>query len=227
MPTVRPSAGTPAVLGLLAASLLGAGCASTPVDRTDHTMKSLERLAEGAAKSSTQVDRTLSAANGILESGESAPRKAFAKFSDELDNLTSARQRLGEDATGARLAADAYFHAWQLENLAIANPDIRARADERLAHARTQMDGVAPAMRSAESVLDPLLSDLRDTHRLLSLDLSPGGIAASADLVRRATTDAVGAKRALGELVATVARIRDALGVRRAQPGGGAAPAAK
>ena len=89
---------------------------------------------------------------------------------------------------------------------------------ERRATAQNRMGSVHPGIENAGKEFDSLVSDLNDIEKLLSADLSPGGIAAAAPTITKATEKAAGTKGALQKLQEVCAEVRDALAVREAPP---------
>lgn len=202
----------PAGAGLatfLLASLLGAGCASSGHKKGNQTAAHIQTAANHIAALPNGIDKTLTALGQLVNQPAADLRPQYKEFVYNLAVMEDA----GKEIVDARIAlgqeGKAYFAEWDAQLAQMKNEDIRARSQSRKHEVAQQLQAVKKSYAEAEVAYRPFISGLKDVQKYLSVDLTPGGLAAIKDTVTRAVADA-------GPLKTSLARLADdfrALGV--------------
>ena len=79
----------------------------------------------------------------------------------------------------------AYFAEWDAQLALIKNEAIKARSQSRKNEVALQLQAIKKSYAEAEVVYRPFLSGLKDVQKYLSVDLTPGGLAAIQDTVAK------------------------------------------
>ena len=71
-----------------------------------------------------------------------------------------------------------YFAEWQKTITGIANESLRKKAQKRLDSVRGSYDKIAVSLKESGEKFQPFLSDLADIQKILSTDITAGGVKA-------------------------------------------------
>jgi hypothetical protein len=81
-------------------------------------------------------------------------------------------------ATAAEMQkqSDAYFGEWQKEIASVSNPSLRKKGQKRMDAVKKNYSEAAKSLDAAGGKFGPFLSDLADIEKILTNDLTAGGI---------------------------------------------------
>jgi Protein of unknown function (DUF2959) len=116
----------------------------------------------------TTIHFPLAAAITFAFAGAGAPATAFAQAGPEQE----AKAKVDE----MNAAADIHFAAWKNSTIAISDPALRKKGEERLAGAQAQYQKIAATGRDARQYFDTLMTDLKNQTSYMGSQLNPSGI---------------------------------------------------
>ena len=184
----------------LVSAVLFAGCATRGYQRAEATSNSMEAAATDMARTQAQISLATSTLSAMLNQPQQDLRPAFNDFSRAVANLQERYADLENRSNELAQRRDAYLTTWDQRNAEIQNPDIR---DASLARQRQVTEDFARAQQAyqnARQTLQPLVSDLQDVQRLLSVDLTANGIATVRELALNARNRAESARQTLDQV---------------------------
>ncbi len=170
---------------------LGAGCASSGHKKGNQAAASIQTAASHIAGLPAAIDTTLASLNALVNQPAADLRPQYKAFvfnlavvEDAGKEIVDARIELGEKGK-------AYLADWDAQLAQIKNEDIKARSQNRQNEVAEQLMAIKRSYAETETVYRPFISGLKDVQKYLSVDLTPGGIAAIKGTVTKAVADAV------------------------------------
>ena len=104
-----------------------------------------------------------------------------------------------------------YFEGWQADINSISNESLRKKAQKRLNSVKKSYDKVAVEMKDAAEKFQPFLSDLKDVQKMLSNDVTPGGVKAIKGTVRSANWNYKSVNASINDAVSEMTKMEKAL----------------
>lgn len=187
----------------VALAVLVAGCASSSgYKQADKTGAGIADFRDEVVNVKKAVDGTMALLNQTTETAATDPRKAFNAFAKSVDQVEKSREKAAKRAADVKAAGQAYFKQWETELANIANPDIRALAEQRKAKLNEIFSKVGPLLETAKADFDPFLADLKDLRTFLSQDLTIAGVDAAKDIIKKTREHGVELQKSLDDLIA-------------------------
>ena len=184
----------------VAATLLLAGCASSGYEKGNKTAANIQAAANLIAALPGQIDTTLTSLQDIVQKPQADLRPQYKQFAANVvdvessaKDIASARRSMGENQKE-------FLAKWDEQLAQIKNEDIKARSQTRKDEVNQKLLSVKKSYTVAETDFKPFMSDLRDVQKFLSVDLTPGGVAAIKDTAAKASQHAVPLKASLAKL---------------------------
>jgi hypothetical protein len=161
-------------------------------EQTKEFLKTVEGTVKAIGDSRAQLQKTVATYNSITEMTAKDVKSAYEDLgkdvADSEKKVIDGRPKVDEMNT----EAEGYFAAWKASALAISDPGLRKRSEERLADARARFDKIAVAGKDARLGYDTLMKDVKDQYAFLGHDLNPSAITSlkpnAAKFNTRATT---------------------------------------
>lgn len=203
---------TLAIAGLtVGLAVLVGGCASSGYRKSEQTASSLESSAQRIESDTMQLQLAIVTLNDLVNNPQPDLRPQFKKFSAAVGKSDALTKTIQEADANLQARSEVYIAEWDKELAAIQNEAIRARGQARKLEVINQCNNVRNACLTTQTECAPLLSDLNDIQRLLSADLTPGGLAASRDATARVNQLAAPVQNSLGKLVADMRALGTAM----------------
>lgn len=188
-------------LRFYAAALLVAltvvGCASGPVQRQERTVETVADTRKEMVDVRSQIDRTLTSLNALVNASPSDLRKAYDRYARDVDAMRKEAAAMEKHASAMEKHTGDYLASWQRSQSQIQNPELRDVTGQRREVLTNSFQRIQGAFREARRDVTPFLTRLEDIRRALGNDLTAVGVAAIAQ------TDAVSSANAHGAAVAT------------------------
>lgn len=194
-------------LGLTAATLMAAGCATTGYQRAEKTVKSIEATRAELAAGQDLIAETLVALDQLYGAGGGDLRPLHAQLGRHIRMLEQQAVAARRRAEAYRQNANAYVGAWADELAQIANPEIRDVSKARRGETIRNFGAIENAAAKAREAYQPLLEDLRGIHQFLGQDLTARGVSASAGQVAEARKEAAALQQRIDDLIAELDRV--------------------
>jgi len=170
------------------------------------TWQSVAELRGNVIQSRAQVGATLDALNQLTGQGGGDLRPAYDEFSRELDATQALSLRVRQQSDAMRARGRDYFRSWQEQSLTINDPSIRTQAELRQATVRTDFNRIVASMQQARDSFAPFMTGLLDIRHYLSTDLTPRGVGAIEQAMRKAKEDGAAVQKRLDAVAAELDR---------------------
>lgn len=177
------------IAAALLALALGAGCASFGQVRAVKTADRLGDLSSAIQDLQSRVKATATTLAALVAAKDKDPGPTYGQFESAVRGLESAQKRADLRLQGVREYAEVYFQSWKQEAETIGNEDLRELSEERRTELAEALGEVAEEMEPVREEISAYLSELQDTLKYLSIDLTPHGIGAIADRAKDASKD--------------------------------------
>lgn len=191
---------TTVLIGLAAVLLSAAGCTTRGFQRAAATSTSMERAASELEEAQTQIIVATTALDSMVNQPQQDLRPLFRQYRESVADVENTYNDLLERSNRLAQQKEAYMATWDQRNSEIQNADIRDRSLERQREVTEDFARAQRAAERAQQTLQPLLTELRDIQRLLSVDLTAAGVAMVRQVADRARQNAQEARSTLGEV---------------------------
>lgn len=196
-----------ATLILGSATFLG-GCATTGMDRSTKTSNSIRDVDSEIRKVIAQIDVTASSLDALVMPGQQDLRKAFNRYSDNVDKLDHEGKRMLKRMDEMRAHSKEYFSEWEKQGSAYTNPEISALSEERRVKLAEIYARVPAASVGVKSAYLSYLANLKEIKVYLSNDLTPKGIETIDPVAKKAVQDMDVLKSSFQPLLAALDEIQ-------------------
>lgn len=199
-----------------------AGCATQGYERGANTANQVRAVGESVERLRKQSEATIAAMNTLLGQPREGLKEKFEAFSREVDAYASADAAYRGSVSSMKRSAADRFQSWEHDSSQIGNAEMRAKSGER----RNEVMGVYKGAETAADELAaqsaPYLTDLQDLRKVLSIDLTPGGVDAANSMSGKIKDGSKKVDRAAQPVVTAVGKAADALaaGQESAAPAG-------
>jgi len=145
---------------------------------TDRFVKAGGSTSEAVANAKLQTQKTLDAYNTLVTQPSTNMKGDYKKLMKSMDSMNDrvggARQKIGE----MQKAGEVYFNGRAETIKNIKDPELQARARQRLDDTQKEFAGVLQSMREAGDSLEPFRKELADQITFLGSDLTPSAMTA-------------------------------------------------
>ena len=163
-----------------------------------------EKLAADLAKTSQEVGRTRDQLQSTIDvltklvgqkSGDLKP--AFEAYRAEVVKTKKVAEATTATAVEMQKQSDAYFGEWQKEISGVSNASLRKKGQKRMDAVKKNYTEAAKSLETAAGKFAPFLSDLADIDKILTNDLTAGGIKAIKSTVSSAKFNMTNVRRSI------------------------------
>src|SRR5205823_4474957 len=173
-----------------------------------------------------QIDKTVASLSELAEPSQSDLNAAYSRYGQNIDAMDRHAQQIKSEADAMRKTREAYFAKWDARIAQTDNPTIRAEAESRRAKLRDAQEKIAADSQQVKDAYQPFMSDLRDTRKFLSSDLSKDTVAVLSPQVAKAKADGETVKKRIDAVVADLDAIEARMGNQPAPSASGAGASA-
>lgn len=199
-------------------------CASSgkPVDRSVQVTGKLTGEFEALATNANAVTTASDALRNSVESKGIINREkvavgdiesAFKRFRKAVDGVRSSKKQLASNRSSLKSAMDSYIASWDKDIATYASEDLKKRAQERRDDTLARFARVTEELETGGAEVDAYIARLGDLDSALVHDLTPGGVSALDDELKKAGEDG----KKLGEVATKIAeKLREYVGTLQA-----------
>jgi septal ring factor EnvC (AmiA/AmiB activator) len=137
-----------------------------------------------------RIDQTLAALNDLVEKPQPDLRPQFKAFSSQLADMESDAQDIADARRSMAKSGKEFFAKWDEQLAQIQNEDIKARSQSRKDEVAQRLNAIKLSYTEAAMSFKPFLANLKDVQKSLSVDLTPGGVAAMKDTAAKVAQEA-------------------------------------
>jgi hypothetical protein len=190
-------------LAVAGAALVFSGCGSTKgYKQADKTGAGIASFRDEIGKGKEAIDTTMKALSDIATTATTDPRKAYDQYTKAVANLDSTANKIRSRAQSMQEKGQAYFTQWEAELAQVANPEIRALAEQRKAKLRESFDNVKKYTEPLKAQFDPWMSNLKDLDKYLGNDLTIAGVEAAKPLFTKTQEEGIEVQKSMDGLMA-------------------------
>ena len=185
---------------LLMTALLAPGCATKGYQKAAATSNTLTNAAKQVDLARSEVTDATGALDAFSTSSPAELRPTFKRYQDTVTALDQANVDLLQKTQDMEAQGRKYFDSWDASMAEMKSEDIRSRSKERQQEVTAQYAQIQQRYQEAHRQFDPFIANLHDIQRLLSVDLTPAGVASAHEFVEKAKAHAVEVRQALDNL---------------------------
>jgi len=153
------------------------------------SVDSVNSVIKEVTKIRDQVHGALESLNALTSGAETKLPKRFKDYSKHVATMAKAQKTTIGRVEDMKARHEAYLKEWEKEMESVTNPEIKAHMEQRQEEVRKTLESAKPAGEQAREAFAPFLLNLQEIQRMLSLDLSPSGVAAAAPIAQKATSE--------------------------------------
>jgi DNA repair exonuclease SbcCD ATPase subunit len=207
------SGGRLAIVAVVATMILAAPAVWAQKEQ-QKSAENIQQFRASVVGIKTQIGTTIEALNGVVQSANGGDTKAaFKKYSDQIKAMDKQIQKTKGYAQKMKEQGAAYFKAWEEKMGAVTNEEMKAKAAARRTELQAQYDQIQAGIEEAKTNSGKFWQDLQDLQKYYASDLSPKGIAGTADLVTKTTADSKTIEGYMDKVVAGVDQVLAEFGV--------------
>jgi hypothetical protein len=170
--------------------VIAAGCASKGYQKSESTAQAA-RTAKSAV---TTLAESTQACVGSLDTLFGEPRQdlqaRFETFSKDVDAMASANTKLARAVASLKTTADARFAAWDSENAQLSNREVRTHAEQRRDEVFAVWQQTEASVDKGAASASTVAGQFADLRKMLTSDLTPGGVQAASGLADKTRSEA-------------------------------------
>jgi len=200
-----------ALAGVCVASLLVAGCASTPADRAVNMANSVAQTGKQLETSKTAVTQVLTSLNQLVSQPVGDMRGQYKDYLSAVNNLGKTSAKVDQTISSMLAGSQIYFADWGNQIAAISDPTLKQLSLDRKNQAVANLTELKNGMEKARAAYKPLAKDLDDIGLYLGNNLTADGIAAMKPRLDSIKVEAVGVRDALASVVQSLNKFSSTL----------------
>ncbi len=154
-----------------------------------------------------QVQGAMDSLNALTSGDPKNLTKNYKAFSKNVEDMAKSQQTTAARAEDLKSRREAYLAEWQKKSEEVTNPEIQALMQQRAEAVKATFETLQPAAQAAKAAFPPFLSDLQDIQKLLSVDLSPSGVAAAAPIGQKAVANGAIVLQSIDSVLTTLNKI--------------------
>lgn len=184
------------------------GCAPKGAyEKAEVASRSLATTRAELTGAKAQIDLAVAALDDLVNNPQADMKKQYATFSSAVDSLNKSVDKARDRALDARAKREEYLAQWKADTEAISNPDLKARALQRMGDAKASFERLREHLDAIRTTAAPFHSDINDLRRYLGNDLTPAGVKSVSDLVTKTRSGATDTKTKIDEAIAEIDRV--------------------
>jgi len=186
---------------IIGSSFLMSSCSSTGMDRSEKAGTSMNDVEKDINEAVAQVSITDTSLQDLVKPGQSNVKKAFEKYSDNVEKMEKDGNRLLAHVEKMHDQGKDYFEEWRTQGNAYANPQIAALSDQRRADLTAVFAEISSSSVGIKGNLKTYMSDIKEIQTYLSNDLTPKGVESISSVAQKAVADGEGLKSTVNPIL--------------------------
>jgi hypothetical protein len=167
-----------------------AGCATKGYEKSESAAAAARTTKTAVATLATQTQACLVSMGTLFGQPYQDLPARFERFSKDVDGLSSANTRLASSVSSLERTVDARFRSWDAENATFANRELRTHAEKRRDEVFATWQQAQGPMDKGVAFAGAVSGQFADLRKLLSNDLTPGGVEAATGFADKARAEA-------------------------------------
>jgi hypothetical protein len=163
------------------AMVLSFGRAGQPQDegikKIEQLVKKAGATVEAIGSTKVQLTKMMEVYNGLMADAATDRKGAYKKLQQEMATTEKRRAEITLRAEEMKLEAEALFKGWADTAVAIGDPELRKKSEERLAKTKASCAQIGTVSQTAAGLYGPVMKALQDQVTYLAHDLNPSAVA--------------------------------------------------
>jgi hypothetical protein len=181
------------------------------MQRSAKTGSAMQSVESDIKQVIAQVDVTGASLQDLIRPGQPDAKKAFKKYTDNVDKMQDMEQRFSEHTDKMRVQGKEYFEEWRTDGKTYTNPQIQALGEQRRADLSADFVRISEASVGVKGSFNAYMSDLNEIQNYLSNDLTPKGVEAISPIAQQAVMDGTSLQAAIYPVLNAVSSARGEL----------------
>ena len=165
------------------------GCATTGMQRSEKTGTTMKAVESDIRQATAQVDVTSASLDELTRPGQSDVKKAFEKYSANVEKMDDLGKRLFEHADKMSAQGKEYFEEWRKQGNTYTNPEIQSLSEQRRSDLSAVYIKISEASVGVKGTYKAYISDNMEIKTYLSNDLTPKGIESITPTAQKSVRD--------------------------------------
>lgn len=194
---------------LILGAVILAGCATKGMQRSEKTGTTMKTVEGDYQQAIEQLDTTKASLEDLVRPGQADVKKAFERYSDNVDKMETLWKRLSGHSDSMRAQGKEYFAEWQKQGNGYTNPEIQALSEQRRSDLTAIFAEISDASIGVKGAFKAYMSDITEIRTYLSTDLTPKGIEAITPITQKAGRDGDELKQSIDPVLAAIGKARE------------------
>jgi hypothetical protein len=178
---------------------------------------SMKKTREETAATLRQLNSTLASLNALVSQEKGSLEPAFKAFQSEVPKTQEAAKTTNARAASMTTQKVNYFSDWQASINSINSKSLQKKGQKRLKEVSKSYDEVEEALMNAGEKFRPFLANLSDIQKVLSQDVTAGGVKAIKGTVRDANWSYKAVVKSINEALHEMGKMERALSTQAAE----------
>lgn len=190
------------------------GCATTGMQRSEKTGITMKTVESDIQQAVVQINLTGASLEDLIRPGQADVKKAFGKYSDNVDKMEKQGKKLLEHSDKMSAQGKEYFEEWQKQGNSYTNTEIQALSEQRRADLSSVYVKISEASVGVKGSFKSYMSDITGIRKFLSNDLTPKGIESITPVAQKAVIDGDNLKIAVQPVLNAIGSARSELATK-------------
>jgi DNA repair exonuclease SbcCD ATPase subunit len=146
-------------------------------EQTEKLVKSVESTVKSIDATRQQLEKTVAGYNSIMEQTAKDTKDAYKGLGKDIGESEKKVEQAKLKVDEMNAEASRLFTSWKENAVAITDPALRKRSEERLADAQARFQKISAAGKDTRQTFDTLMTDLKNQTTYLGTDLNASAIA--------------------------------------------------
>jgi DUF2959 family protein len=187
-----------------AAIFFAAGCQTTASERAANTAESLNTLQAEIKKANDALGVSVTSLDDLVQNPKPDLKPQYDAFSKAMDNLDGQLAVVKKTSETMKTEGKAYFAAWEEESKTMSSPEMQQYSEERRSKLNEHYESIKTEVARISEIGKPLMESLRDTRKVLSMDLTATGVSLAKGPAEKAKASAAELKGEIDKLTANL-----------------------
>jgi hypothetical protein len=147
------------------------------IKQVEQLVKKAGSTVEAIGSTKVQLLKMMEVYNGLMADGATDRKGAYKKLQQEMATTEKRRAEITLRAEEMKLEAETLFRNWASAALAIGDPELRKKSEERLAGTKASCNQIGTVSRAAADLYGPVMKALQDQITYLGHDLNASAVA--------------------------------------------------
>ncbi|MGC4034080.1 MAG: DUF2959 family protein [Tepidisphaeraceae bacterium] len=187
------------------------GCQTPGYKEATKTTNSLADVKTELITDKANLRNAVDSLNDLVYRPADDLRPQYTKFADAVTALDKSTESSRVSARNMIADREAYLSKWRADIAMMTDPDLRMRANDRIADTTETFKSLSSKLNDASNAVTPLVGDLKAIKVFVGNDLTANGIKIISDRATNAKNQSIYANGKLDAAIVEVDKVSDTL----------------